>query len=71
MSASELAAAVAAALDVDEETFHETARDEAKQLKAEIRSGTFDNTEAIVGMELELYAVDEHDMWYSDVRDFL
>ncbi|MDS0260346.1 hypothetical protein NDI56_13160 [Haloarcula sp. S1CR25-12] len=59
MSASELAAAVGRALDVDAEAFHATAREEATQLKEEIRSGTFDNTEAIVGMELELYAVDD------------
>jgi gamma-glutamyl:cysteine ligase YbdK (ATP-grasp superfamily) len=59
MSASELAAAVGRALDVDSETFHDRARAEATQLKEEIRSGTFDNTEAIVGMELELYAVDD------------
>ncbi|MBX0286871.1 hypothetical protein [Haloarcula salinisoli] len=59
MSASELAAAVGRALDVDGEAFHERAREEATQLKEEIRSGTFDNTEAIVGMELELYAVDD------------
>ena len=59
MSASELAAAVGRALDEDGEAFHERAREEATQLKEEVRSGTFDNTEAIVGMELELYAVDD------------
>ena len=59
MSASELAAAVGRALDVDGEVFHDRAREEATQLKEEIRAGTFDNTEAIVGMELELYAVDD------------
>ncbi|MBX0295867.1 hypothetical protein [Haloarcula nitratireducens] len=59
MSASELAAAVAQALDVDAEAFHAQAREEAESLKEEVRSGTFDNTEAIVGMELELYAVDD------------
>ncbi|GGO03200.1 hypothetical protein [Haloarcula pellucida] len=59
MSASELAAAVTRALDVDPEEFHTNAREEAEQLKTEVRSGTFDNTEAIVGMELELYAVDD------------
>ncbi|WP_262179308.1 glutamate--cysteine ligase family protein [Haloarcula laminariae] len=59
MSASELAAAVGRALDVDGEAFHERAREEAAQLKEEVRSGTFDNSEAIVGMELELYAVDD------------
>ncbi|MBV0925569.1 hypothetical protein KTS45_15285 [Halomicroarcula limicola] len=59
MSASELAAAVAQALDVDAEAFQTRAREEAELLKEEVRSGTFDNTEAIVGMELELYAVDD------------
>ncbi|WP_276273464.1 hypothetical protein [Haloarcula litorea] len=59
MSASELAAAVAEALAVDAESFHASAREEAERLKEEVRSGTFDNTEAIVGMELELYAVDD------------
>jgi hypothetical protein len=59
MSASELAAAVGRALEVDGDTFHDRAREEATQLKEEIRSGTFDNTEAIVGMEMELYAVDD------------
>ena len=59
MSASELSEAVGRALDVDGERFHDRARDEATRLKEEIRSGAFDNTEAIVGMELELYAVDD------------
>ncbi|WP_324665104.1 hypothetical protein [Haloarcula sediminis] len=59
MSASELAAAVGRALDVDGEAFHKQTREEATALKEEIRSGTFDNSEAIVGMELELYAVDD------------
>ncbi len=59
MSASELADSVARALEIDAETFNATAREEAERLKSEIRSGTFDNTEAIVGMEMELYAVDD------------
>ena len=59
MSASELADSVARALEIDAETFNATARAEAERLKSEIRSGTFDNTEAIVGMEMELYAVDD------------
>ncbi|MFC7075023.1 hypothetical protein [Haloarcula halophila] len=59
MSASELAARVRQALDVDGEAFNERARAEAEELKSAVRSGTFDNSEAIVGMELELYAVDD------------
>jgi hypothetical protein len=59
MSASELAARVREVLDVDAADFQSRAREEAEQLKAEVRDGTFDNTEAIVGLELELYAVDD------------
>ncbi|MBV0902386.1 glutamate--cysteine ligase family protein [Haloarcula salina] len=59
MSASELARRVAEALTVDGEAFNDRAREEAELLKEEVRAGTFDNTEAIVGMELELYAVDD------------
>ena len=58
MSASELAAAVRKAFDVDAEQFQSNARAEAEQLKAEVREGTFDNSQALVGLELELYAVD-------------
>ncbi|WP_254272725.1 hypothetical protein [Haloarcula marina] len=59
MSASELADAVADALAADGDAFRRRATEEARRLKAEIQSGTFDNTEALVGMELELYAVDD------------
>jgi hypothetical protein len=59
MSASELARQVAEALAVDAEAFEERAAEEAQFLKSEIHDGTFDNTEAIVGLELELYAVDD------------
>ncbi|MEF8812719.1 MAG: hypothetical protein V5A55_02755 [Halovenus sp.] len=59
MSASELAAAVREASDVDADAFRSAAREEAEQLKAEIREGTFDNSQALVGIELELYAVDD------------
>jgi len=58
MSASELAARVQAVLDVDAEEFRRRATEEAEELKRELREGTFDNTEAIVGLEFELYAVD-------------
>jgi hypothetical protein len=58
MSASELAAAVREALAVDSGTFREAALAEAEDLKTEVRAGTFDNTQALVGLELELYGVD-------------
>jgi hypothetical protein len=59
MSASELAAAVRELLDVDREAFQAEVRAEAEQLKREVRDGTFDNNQAIIGLELELYAVDD------------
>jgi hypothetical protein len=59
MSASELASQVAAALEVDPEEFQARATAEADRLKEEVRDGTFDNTQAIVGLELELYGVDD------------
>jgi len=58
MSASELAAAVREVLAVDAEAFRSTAMAEAEDLKREVRDGTFDNTQALVGLELELYSVD-------------
>ena len=59
MSAEDLAAKVREALAVDPEAFRERAAAEAEELKAEIAEGTFDNSQAIVGLELELYAVDD------------
>ncbi len=59
MSGSELAARVKEVLSVDAETFRERARAEAETLKDEVRAGTFDNTQALVGLELELYGVDK------------
>jgi len=58
MSGSELAGAVREALAVDAEAFRERAMAEAEELKSEIGEGTFDNTQALVGLELELYGVD-------------
>ena len=58
MSASELAEKVQEALAVDPDSFRQEALAEAEQLKAEVREGTFDNTQALVGLELELYGVD-------------
>jgi hypothetical protein len=59
MSATELAADVADVLTVDAEAFQNRALAEAEQLKRAVRDGTFDNTQAITGLELELYAVDD------------
>ena len=58
MSGSELTAGVGELLSVDAEEFRRRAAEEADRLKTEVRDGTFDNTEAIIGLELELYAVD-------------
>ena len=59
MSASELAAEVRAILDVDVGTFESRVDAEADALRAEIADGTFDNPQAIVGLEYEFYAVDD------------
>jgi hypothetical protein len=58
MSASELAAQVRASLDVDAETFASRVESEKEALRSEIEDGTFDNPQAIVGLEYEFYAVD-------------
>jgi hypothetical protein len=59
MSASELAAAVREALDVDPEEFERRATAEAERLKSEVEAGTFDNSQALVGLELEFYGADD------------
>lgn len=58
MSVSELAETIREALAVDPTAFREQAMTEAETLKAEVDDGTFDNTQALVGMEIELYGVD-------------
>ena len=58
MSASELAARVAEALAVDEEEFASRVAGELEVLREELAAGTFDNPQAIVGLEYEFYAVD-------------
>ena len=58
MSGSELGARVREALAVDADEFDSRVADEAERLKTAVQAGTFDNAEAIVGLELELYAVD-------------
>jgi hypothetical protein len=59
MSGSELAARVTSVLDVDAEAFQAEAEREAEELKAEVVDGTFDNAQSIIGLEQELYAVDD------------
>ncbi|WP_181685221.1 hypothetical protein [Halorhabdus salina] len=59
MSASELATKIRETLSVDAEAFQERTEAEAEELKTEVRAGTFDNNQAIVGLEFELYAADD------------
>jgi hypothetical protein len=56
---TELVHSVREALDVSHEEFTETVAREAEKLEAELREGAFDNPQAIVGLEYELYGVDE------------
>jgi hypothetical protein len=58
MSASELASQVVEALDIDAEAFASRVEAETASLREEIDDGTFDNPQAIVGLEYEFYAVD-------------
>jgi hypothetical protein len=58
MSASELAAQVAATLDIDGEAFASRVEAETETLRSELEAGTFNNPQAIVGLEYEFYAVD-------------
>ena len=59
MSASDLVTEIEATLDVDTEAFESRVRAEAETLREEIADGTFDNPQAIVGLEYEFYAVDD------------
>jgi hypothetical protein len=58
MSGSDLAARVEDVLDVDAEEFHAHAETEAEVIKEELDAGTFDNPQAIIGLEFEFYGVD-------------
>ncbi|RLM57488.1 hypothetical protein DVK02_06905 [Halobellus sp. Atlit-31R] len=53
----DLAASVRDALAVDPEEFEAQARRDAEVVKSELRDGTFDNHQSIVGLEYEFYAV--------------
>jgi hypothetical protein len=55
---SELAGRVAQALDVDPSEFQARADEETEVVKEELAAGTFDNPQAMVGLEYEFYAVD-------------
>jgi hypothetical protein len=57
MSASELAAQIKEALDIDAAAFASRVESETETLRSEIEDGTFDNPQAIVGLEYEFYAV--------------
>ncbi|MFB6078587.1 MAG: hypothetical protein ABEJ80_06395, partial [Halarchaeum sp.] len=59
MAESELARDVESVLDVDVGAFDERVREDAETIKAEIEAGTFDNPQAIVGLEYEFYGVSD------------
>jgi hypothetical protein len=61
MARSDLAGSVDDVLSVDADAFQERVLDEADRLKEELRDGTFDNPEAIVGLEYEFDAVTDGD----------
>ncbi|PSQ41716.1 hypothetical protein BRD14_05825, partial [Halobacteriales archaeon SW_5_68_122] len=54
----ELAREVAAAREIDPDVFAERVAAETEELKGELEVGTFDNPQAILGLEHEFYAVD-------------
>ncbi|WP_277552495.1 hypothetical protein [Halobaculum limi] len=55
----ELADRVRDVLETDAEAFRRRAEADAETVKAELRDGTFDNHQSIVGLEYEFYAVSE------------
>jgi len=57
MSEADLAAAVDDVLSIDPEEFQAAVDADAEVIKSELRDGTFDNSQAIVGLEYEFYAV--------------
>jgi hypothetical protein len=59
MSVTELVEAIEALDDVSRDDFRADVQAEADELKSAVRDGTFDNSQALVGLELELYAVDD------------
>ncbi|MFD1645616.1 hypothetical protein [Haloarchaeobius litoreus] len=61
MSDDDLAERVDSALSVDRESFQAAVDDDVAVLKEELAAGTFDNPQAILGLEYEFYAVSEPD----------
>lgn len=59
MSGSDLVDRVRGILEVDSETFQQQVSEDAEVIKSEIAAGTFDNPQAIVGLEYEYYAVSD------------
>ncbi|RRJ28325.1 hypothetical protein [Halocatena pleomorpha] len=59
MSTPDLADRVAELLSVDHDEFIARVERETEWLKGEIRDGTFDNPQGIVGLEYEFYGVDD------------
>lgn len=60
MTGSDLATEVADVLAVDAGEFQDRVHEDAAVIKEEVEAGTFDNPQAIVGLEYEFYAVDEY-----------
>ena len=65
---SDMAARVREVLDVDAEEFGRRAAADAETVKAELREGTFDNHQSILGFEYEFYAVADG-RWADDDAD--
>jgi len=66
MSDSELVSGVSEILEVDPETYQQRVATDGEVLREEVATGTFDNPQAIVGLEYEFYAVkgpDATDRW--------
>ncbi|WP_435347475.1 hypothetical protein [Haloarchaeobius sp. HRN-SO-5] len=61
MPEDDLADRIQSVLDVDADAFQRRVDEDAATLKEELAAGTFDNPQAIVGLEYEFYAVSEPD----------
>ncbi|MFB6113523.1 MAG: hypothetical protein ABEJ58_05405 [Halodesulfurarchaeum sp.] len=59
MSKLDVVSAVEDVLSVDADEFQSAVREDAETIREEVQAGTFDNPQAIVGLEYEFYAVDD------------
>ncbi|MFB6133779.1 MAG: hypothetical protein ABEJ55_02195 [Halanaeroarchaeum sp.] len=59
MSGTDLVDRVSEILTVDPDAFQQRVEEEAAVIREELEDGTFDNPQAIVGLEYEFYAVDD------------